>query len=124
MANILIVDDDPAIRDLTARHLVKHTHEVLEAESADEAFSIIDDHTVDLVILDIVMPGRGGIETIMEMHGSHPDLPVVIMSGKIPLGTVAVDGLMQRYGARAVLPKPFTGEELLTAVQTALGESS
>lgn len=124
MAHILVVDDDPAIRSNTARLLAGKGHAVVEAEGGDQALSYVDEIPVDLVIMDIVMPNKGGVEAIMEIHALHPRIPAIIMSGKVPLGTAAVDSLMKRYGSRAVLSKPFTADELFAAVEKALTGSS
>ncbi|MEE8440349.1 MAG: response regulator [Spirochaetia bacterium] len=124
MAHILIVDDDPTVRTAGARLLVGNGHTVGEAESGNQALSYIDETAVDLVIMDIVMPDKGGVEALMEMHALHPRIPVIIMSGKVPLGTAAVDSLVESYGSKAVLSKPFTADELLAAVEKALAASS
>ena len=123
MAHILVVDDDPAIRSNTARLLAAKGHTVVEAESGNRALSYVDETAVDLVIMDVVMPNKGGVEAIMEIHALHPQIPAIIMSGKVPLGTAAVDSLMKRYGSRAVLSKPFTAAELFAAVEKALAGS-
>lgn len=120
MAHILIVDDDPGIRNITAQLLTDSGHIVVEAENGDQALRYVDGTAVDLVIMDVVMPNKGGMETIMEIHALHPRIPAIIMSGKVPLGTAAVDRLLKRYGSKAVLSKPFTAEELLAAVEIAL----
>ncbi|MBU8914302.1 MAG: response regulator [Spirochaetales bacterium] len=124
MAHILIVDDDPAVRGNTARLLSGKGHTVVEAESGDQALRYVDEAAVDLVIMDIVMPKKGGVEAIMEIHARHPRIPAVVMSGKVPLGTAAVDSLMEHCGSKAVLSKPFTAAELLAAVEKALACSS
>lgn len=124
MAHILIVDDDPAVRDNTARLLAGKGHAVVEAESGDQALSYVDETAVDLVIMDIVMPDKGGLEAIMEIHALHPRIPAIVMSGKVPLGTAAVDSLMEHCGAKAILSKPFTAAELFAAVEKALAASS
>jgi CheY-like chemotaxis protein len=120
VAHILIVDDDPGVRSITARLLAGSGHSVVEAESGDQAVRYVDETAVDLVIMDVVMPNKGGMEAIMEIHALHPRIPAIIMSGKVPLGTAAVDSLLKRYGSKAVLSKPFTAEELLAAVEKAL----
>lgn len=122
MARILVVDDDPALRGTTGRLLAGSGHSVVEAASGADALQFFDEGSVDLVIMDIVMPQKGGIEAIMEIHALHPSIPAIIMSGKVPLGTDAVDNLMKRYGARAILSKPFTAAELAAAVATALAD--
>ena len=124
MAHILIVDDDPAVRGNTARLLAGKGHTVAEAESGEQALSYVDETAVDLVIMDIVMPDKGGVEAIMEIHTLHPRIAAIVMSGKVPLGTAAVDSLMEHCGAKAILSKPFTAAELFAAVEKALAASS
>jgi len=124
VAHILIVDDDPTVRGNTARLLAGKGHAVVEAESGDQALSYVDETAVDLVIMDIVMPDKGGLEAIMEIHALHPQIPAIVMSGKVPLGTAAVDSLMEHCGAKAILSKPFTATELFAAVEKALAASS
>jgi len=97
---------------------------VVEAESGDQALRYVDETVVDLVIMDIVMPNKGGMEAIMEIHALHPRIPAIVMTGKAPLGTAAVDSFMERYGSKAILSKPFTVDELLAAVAKALAASS
>lgn len=120
VAQILIVDDDSELLANARRLIEAAGHQATDAESGEQALEMMDESRFDLVIMDVVMPRKGGIEAIMEIHTRHPDIPTVIMSGKVPLGTDAISSLMGRYGARAVLSKPFTGEELLNAVESAL----
>ena len=124
MAHILIVDDDPVIRSNSGRLLSAKGHTVVEAESGDQALKYVDETAVDLVIMDIVMPNKGGMEAIMEIHALHPRIPAIVMSGKVLLGTGAVVNLIERYGSKAILSKPFTADELLAAVAKALAASS
>jgi DNA-binding NtrC family response regulator len=120
VARVLVVDDDDSLRSNTSRMLESSGHSVTQAAGGAAALEILANDVHDLVLMDVVMPEKGGIESIMELHARHPDVPTVIMSGKIPLGTDAVASLMERYGAKAVLPKPFTGEELQAVVARAL----
>jgi len=124
MPVILIVDDDASVRSILTRTLENALYSVLEAKDGTDAVSEIRAHHADLVLMDIVMPGKGGIEAIMEIHSIQPELAIVIMSGKVPLETDAMNNLMKRYGAKAILPKPFTTQELLETVRSALEASA
>jgi CheY-like chemotaxis protein len=74
----------------------------------------------DLMILDLVMPQKGGIETIMDIRGVTPGLPIIVVSGKITPGDASTTRLLQQYGAIAVLGKPFSADELREAVSASL----
>ncbi len=122
VARILVVDDEPAILELLKRLLERNGHEVLVAQNADAAVAILRTSNPEIAIVDLVMPGKGGLTLIMENLASKPDLMVVAMSGRIPLGTDSVLGLGNAIGVSCYLPKPFTPEELEQAISTALSK--
>jgi excisionase family DNA binding protein len=80
-STILVVDDEEAIRDLMVRALASKTRSVLTAGSGDEALELVRRHEVDLVLLDLSMPGMNGVETFREIHSLRPALPVMIVTG-------------------------------------------
>jgi DNA-binding NtrC family response regulator len=120
MARILVVDDDEQICAIVSRLLRDEGHEPTTVVKASQAVAQLKNHHFDLVLTDIVMPKRGGIDLIMEIRAQQNKIPIIVMSGQIPLGGDAVAGLVSRYGAAAVLPKPFSADELATAVNHAL----
>lgn len=120
MASILVVDDDEQLCTLVSRLLAQAGHEVSLAMSGSEALEQLASRTFDLMLLDLVMPGKGGIETIMEIRTRSPGLPIIVMSGQVTFGDASVTRLVEHYGALAVLSKPFSMDELTTAVDTAL----
>ena len=109
---VLVVDDDRAILRLLKTLLVDAGYCTLTALNGKEAVDIARRTPVDLVITDLLMPEQEGMETIMEFKRTHPELPVVAMSGATQFLPVA-----RRLGARAVLTKPINSEELLTHVR-------
>lgn len=115
---ILFVDDDVEVVMFASRVLRDAGFEVLVGGNGNVALSTAQVERLDLVITDLVMPEREGLETIMRLRKSHPALPVVAISG-------AFGGHFLRsastLGARAALAKPFSGEDLLAAVRVALG---
>ena len=121
MARILVVDDDAHVRSTISRLLSGFGHTVSEVAGGTAAAQAVEKGTYDLVIIDLVMPDQGGIETIMQFHGDARKIPTIVMSGKIPINDEAVNRLVERYGAKGVLAKPFTSEELADAVNAALG---
>jgi excisionase family DNA binding protein len=80
-STILVVDDEEAIRDFMVRALASKTRSVLTAGSGDEALELVRRHEVDLVLLDLSMPGMNGVETFREIHALRPALPVMIVTG-------------------------------------------
>ena len=120
MAQILVVDDDEQICTLVSRLLQMDGHEVDVATSGVAALDQLRTDVYDALLLDIVMPEKGGIETIMEIRTTQPDIPIIIMSGKIPVEDASVSRLVSRYGAISILAKPFSADELKEIVRQAV----
>ena len=121
VARILVVEDEEGLRKLVERMLCEAGHEVLLACESANGLRLWQSNEIDLVIADLGLPGRSGLETIIDMRTLEPSLPIVVISGRgqgelIDLITGA--GLMS--SVRIVL-KPFGAEELLAAVQQTLG---
>ena len=118
MTRILIIDDEPAIRGLMKLALASEGHEVALAENGDEGFGRIAREQFDLVIVDLYMPGKEGIETISHIRKLFSTLPIIAMSG-----TGLADEMLsvaRLLGVKAALKKPFTTQELANAVKNAL----
>jgi CheY-like chemotaxis protein len=81
---------------------------------------ILAERRIDLVITDLVMPERDGLETMTELRYSHPKLPVIAMSGDMPLNRDLYLRLAEKLGAARVLAKPFKPAELVAAAHAAL----
>ena len=114
---ILFVDDDPDVALFASRVLGDAGFEVLLGGNGNVALETAQAEHLDLVITDLVMPEREGLETIMRLRKSYPSLPIIAISGAF--GGHFLKGAAT-LGARATLPKPFSGEELLTAVRVVL----
>jgi excisionase family DNA binding protein len=80
-STILVVDDEEALRELMTTALQTKQRDVLTAGSGEEALEIVKRQDVDLVLLDLSMPGLNGVQTFRELHGLRPGLPVVIVTG-------------------------------------------
>ena len=122
MAKILVVDDNNELREMTSRVLRNAGHIVTGATNGNEATRLVQDNTFDLVITDLVMPEKDGIETIMELHRKIPALKIIAMSGG---GLIAPENYLvfaQQLGAAQTLAKPFPRDELLAAVDRVLSE--
>jgi CheY-like chemotaxis protein len=81
MAHILMIDDDEVLRATIRRVLERAGHRVTEAENGDVGMRIVQGETPDLVITDLLMPEKEGIETIQELREGFPEIPIVAVSG-------------------------------------------
>jgi len=115
---ILIVDDEEVLRDVLEVVLRREGFEVVMASSGEEALSILDaDEYIDLVILDIMLPGISGIDTLRALRISNPSLPVIVITA-----FSSIDGAIEamKFGAFHYIPKPFKNEEVVLTVNKAL----
>ncbi len=80
MARILLIDDDDALRGVIAQNLAMAGHTVLQAADGRQGVNLFHATPVDLVLTDLVMPGKEGVETIIELHRERPELPIIAMS--------------------------------------------
>jgi DNA-binding NtrC family response regulator len=109
---ILIVDDDPNMLELLRRNLSMQEDEVITASGVTEAIGILDKTPIDLVITDMKMPGRSGLELIRHVRENCKNAEVMVVTG---YATEAIRAA--RAGAEEYLVKPFTEDELFSAVQ-------
>jgi signal transduction histidine kinase len=119
-ATIMVVDDDSRVRDITTSILADDLgYVVLQAGSGGAALDLLDRHTnVDLILLDVAMPGMSGVEVARQVQLKHPTIPILFVTGyvdKTILGHVSDD---------SIIKKPFIGEELIEKVGAALIRTS
>ncbi|HSP34517.1 MAG TPA: sigma-54 dependent transcriptional regulator [Thermoanaerobaculia bacterium] len=114
---ILIVDDEEVLRDVLEVVLHREGFEVVMASTGEEALNLLDTEEVDLVILDIMLPGISGIDTLRAIRISNPQLPVIIITA-----FSSIDGAIaaMKHGAFHYIPKPFKNEEVVLTVNKAL----
>jgi DNA-binding response OmpR family regulator len=115
MAHILVVDDNASILLFIKRMLEEVGHTCTTCDSVDNGLAAMRQATFDLVMTDIVMPDREGIEFIREMRAAAPDLVILAMSGT-GIGKHDVLNMALHLGASATIPKPFRRQELLDLV--------
>jgi DNA-binding response OmpR family regulator len=120
-ANVLVVEDDPEFLRLMSHALGAAGHTVLEAASGEAGLRLFRAEPPDLVVCDIVMPDRDGIELIPEMRELHPEVKLLAISGRQMIGALDVLSLARRLGADATLAKPFTMEALVATAGALLG---
>jgi two-component system, chemotaxis family, chemotaxis protein CheY len=124
MATILLVEDDEAVRNILHKTLVAAGHDVEDAANGDLAVAAFRRQPRDLVITDLVMPEKDGLETIMELRRLNPTTKIIAISGggrTLGLGQLYLD-TARTFGAGRILAKPFTSTALLTAVSEVLAE--
>jgi len=118
---ILLVDDHPAVSKRIAELLADAfpETEIVAASTGEQGLKLIEQHAFDLVLLDLRLPGCGGIDVLKELRASRPGLPVIIISSlpESPYATLA-----RRAGARGFVTKSALVQELGPAVRTALGD--
>ncbi len=120
MANILIVDDDERIRKLLLRMLEGAGHDVAVAADGDAAIARFRQRGADIILADILMPGKDGIEMILELRREAPELKIIAMSGGGRIGPGCYLGIAEKLGASYTLAKPFSRDEVVAAVEEVL----
>jgi len=116
LAHILVVDDDEGIRSLVKKYLNENKYLITTADSSEDAIEKVKIIKFDLIILDIMMPGKSGIEFIQEKKRDL-DTPVILLTAK-GQASERVEGL--EIGADDYLPKPFEPKELLLRIKNIL----
>ncbi len=114
---VLIVDDDANIRQLLRATFEDAGYRVLEAQDGRGALDKVARHSVKLVVTDLVMPEKDGVETIRALRQTHPDVKILAISGAVGGSYLKIAG---HLGADAVVPKPFRREQVLEAVEQLL----
>jgi len=117
MAKILVVDDDDLLRETVRLVLEKAGHRVAEAQDGRKVPELLAGDTFDIMLLDMVMRGKGGIETLADPALSSSSCKVIVMTGRIDTGSEAFQALCRRFNAEAVLAKPFTTRQLLETIE-------
>lgn len=108
MARILIVDDEKNVRFTLGKALKSHRHEVFDAADGNEALKVLKQCKIDLVVTDIIMPNREGLETIQEIRMNWPEVKIIAISGGGRVRNGEFLKVAKKIGADLVLKKPFS----------------
>jgi DNA-binding response OmpR family regulator len=122
MAKILVFDDEPSILLMIKKMLEKEGHEVDLALNGRDGMELFEKIKPDLVITDIIMPYKEGLETILELRKKYPELLIIAISGG---GRIGPDGYLpsaKLLGANMVFQKPLVQKEFILAVSVLLNE--
>lgn len=120
MARILVFDDEPSILLMIKKMLEKAGHVVELALNGKEGMELFEREKPDLLITDIIMPEKEGLEIIFELRRMYPDLKIIAISGG---GRIGPDGYLpgaRLLGANAVFTKPLVQKEFLQAINDLL----
>jgi CheY-like chemotaxis protein len=120
--HILVIDDEDQVRGATVRVLQRLGYDATGVEDGEAGLRYVRAQPADLVITDMQMPGKSGIEVLLELRAFDPALPVIAVSGGDTSKQLDLLGSAGLLGAVAVVLKPYTVEELAAAVGAALGE--
>jgi len=118
-AHILVVDDDDGIRDLVKQYLKQNNYLVTTAKSSEDAFEKVKIIKFDLIVLDIMMPGKTGLEFTIE-NKKKIDTPIILLTAKGEASD-RIEGL--EVGADDYLPKPFEPKELILRINNVLNKT-
>ncbi len=120
MVEVLIIDDEPAIRSLFRQVLEEAGYQVVDASSAKEGLSVLRARPVDIVLTDILMPDMDGLELTRVIHQDFPRVKIVAVSG----GQQFMDycSVARLFGAHETLMKPVTVQRLLETVGRLAGQ--
>jgi PleD family two-component response regulator len=112
---VLVVDDNETVLDLLDLLLSNHGSIVLRAQSGSQCLAIVQSRPVDLVILDVMMPGMDGIKVTAEIKRTTPSLPIILLTAKDDVATRAA---AMALGVNEFVTKPIHNRELLSRVRT------
>ena len=117
MSSILVVDDEDVLQDVLGSLLRKEGHSPIAARTGEDALTILDREEIDLVLLDLMLPGLTGIEVLRQLRQKDPDQVVVVITAYS-----SIEGAIEamREGAFHYIPKPFKNEEVLLTVRKGL----
>ena len=122
MARILVVDDEPEVLLLLTDILESAGYEVVSATNGAEGLKEYQQGEIDLIVTDIIMPDKEGLESIMDYKQLNPDVKIIAISGGARIGPHTYLKMAEKFGARKVFSKPFRNKELLDAVEELLSE--
>ncbi len=117
MKKILIIDDDEQIRTLLTQMLVKEGFETRDAPDGRKGLELYRESRADIVITDILMPEREGLETIMELKKMDPEVKIIAISGGGMINAEFYLQFAKEFGALRTIQKPFGRKEILETIR-------
>ena len=121
LARVLVIDDEELARFTVREILESFGHHVIEASDGVKGIKAYQENHVDLIITDIIMPEKEGVEMIIELKRDEPNLNIIAISGGGRTRNLDFLELAGEYGADKVLAKPFSADQLMECVNSLLG---
>ena len=121
MKQILIIDDEPDILMMLKKMMERAGFEVDVANNGDSGLKLFNNNSIDLVITDILMPEKEGLEIIREMKKNKPELKIIAISGGGRISASSYLDTATRFGADRAFQKPFRQAEIVGAVKELIG---
>ena len=122
MSSILIVDDEEPVRRMLGMLLTRAGYTVRSASNGVEALEVFSEAPTDLIITDLIMPEKEGVEFIIDLRRSHPGVRIVAMSGGGRGSAQDYLSIAKALGASATVAKPFMPDEMLGVISDLLGK--
>ncbi|WP_291327726.1 response regulator [Desulfovibrio sp. UCD-KL4C] len=122
MSRILVVDDDPISRQILRAMLEKEGHVISEAEDGVKAVNNYDKGSVDLVITDIFMPEKEGVQTVRELIKENPEVKIIAVSGGSSSANYDSLDWIKMFGVKYTFTKPFNSKAIISAIDDLLSE--
>ena len=127
MARILVVDDEDIVRRTIQSWLEREGFEVVSAKDGRDALAAVSGSEIDVVVIDIFMPGMGGLEAITALHQRVPTVPIIAISGYMFGDSTGEEpdflAMAAEIGVAYCLQKPFRPRHLVAALEACLGKS-
>jgi CheY-like chemotaxis protein len=124
MASVLVIDDEPVTRTVIRAILESVGHTVGEADNGLTGLAMFYANSPDLVITDIFMPKKDGIETIRELRRTNPEIKIIALSGDVRFDGPGILNAAHLLGADQVIEKPFRNDELVRIAEQVLANKS
>lgn len=121
MPRVLVVDDDDDVRELLRQMLERAGYEVSAAADGRQGIAEYRRSAADLIVLDIVMPEKEGLETIMELRRDDPEVKIIAISGGGRIGPQSYIEVARALGAQRTFSKPLDRKDFLAAVRELAG---
>lgn len=120
MARILVIDDDSEVRSMLAEMLRRAGHEVEQGSDGRIVAKVMREKAIDIVITDIIMPEKEGLETIKELRQEFPGVKIIAISGGGRIGSRSYLSMAKAFGAQRTLEKPFSHDEMKLVIKELL----
>lgn len=116
MSKVLIIDNDPLVCDTLKVAAESAGHTVAVAHNGHEGLDAFQAFQPDVVVTDILMPEKEGMETIVDLRRQNPAVPILAISGAAPAGNISFLKMAQKLGANRTLSKPFPMTDFIAAI--------